>query len=424
MAARAEHRHDDRERRPEWPADLDVRALRAGGWTPVPFQQFILKVHSRCNLACDYCYVYEMADQGWRDQPRGMSPAIAELAATRIAEHARAHGLTEVELILHGGEPLLAGPELIRRVVTDTRSACGPHVLVRVGVQTNGTLLTPVFLDLFDELDVAVGVSVDGDAVAHNRHRRHPDGRGSHAEAHSGLRRLATRYRNLFAGLLTTVDLGNDPVGVYESLLEFAPPAVDLLLPHGNWTTPPPGRPPSTPTHDVVPPWRTTVDAPYGDWLAAVFDRWYGAPVRETRVRLFGEIIRGLVGAPSRAEAVGLSPSAMVVVETNGSLEQVDTLKSAYPGAAGTGLHVSRDGFDAVLALPATAARQLGAAGLAPVCRACPAHRTCGGGQYAHRYRAGVGFANPSVFCPDLFRLIGHVRRAVARDLASREEGR
>jgi uncharacterized protein len=50
----------------EWPATLDVVALRAEGWAPVPFQEFIVKIHSRCDLACDYCYMYEMADQSWR----------------------------------------------------------------------------------------------------------------------------------------------------------------------------------------------------------------------------------------------------------------------------------------------------------------------------------------------------------------------
>jgi len=35
-----------------------------------PFRQFILKVHSRCDLACDHCYVYEHADQTWRHKPK------------------------------------------------------------------------------------------------------------------------------------------------------------------------------------------------------------------------------------------------------------------------------------------------------------------------------------------------------------------
>ena len=32
----------------------------------VPLSQIVLKIHSRCDLACDHCYVYEAADQSWR----------------------------------------------------------------------------------------------------------------------------------------------------------------------------------------------------------------------------------------------------------------------------------------------------------------------------------------------------------------------
>ena len=99
--------------------------LLAEGWRPSPFREFIVKVHSRCDLSCDYCYMYEMADQSRRDQPRAMSGETADLTACRIGEHARAHGLREITLILHGGEPLLAGWDLISRLVRSTRHRTG-----------------------------------------------------------------------------------------------------------------------------------------------------------------------------------------------------------------------------------------------------------------------------------------------------------
>ncbi|MEV5574866.1 FxsB family cyclophane-forming radical SAM/SPASM peptide maturase [Spirillospora sp. NPDC052269] len=391
----------------EWPGVLDLAPLRASGWRPTPFRQFILKIHSRCNLACDYCYVYEMADQSWREQPRRMSGAVVDATARRIGEHVRAHGLTDIEVILHGGEPLLAGPDLIRRAVLAVRQEVGARARVRMGVQTNGVLLDEPFLDLFNELDVRVSVSLDGDERGHDRHRLHANGQGSYEQTAAGLGMLtAEPYRHLFSGLLATIDLANPPVETYEALLRFRPPAIDFLLPHGNWDTPPPGRDPDA--HDT----------PYGDWLIAVFDRWTAAPRRETHVRLFRELIALSLGRPSTSEMVGLSPAAMVVVETDGTIEQVDTLKSAYEGAATTGLHIGRDGFDAALALPSTAARQIGAEALSATCKACPVGQICGGGQYVHRYRAGSGFRNPSVYCRDLFRLVSHVRDAVDRDLA------
>src|SRR5579872_708875 len=159
-----------REPKLEWPATLSVPSLISQGWQPTPFREFIIKIHSRCDLSCDYCYMYEMADQSWRNQPLRMSTEIAETIARRIGEHARAHKLPDVTLILHGGEPLLAGPQLIWSLVEATRKAAGPEVRVGVGVQTNGVGLTTPYLQLFDELGVRVGVSLDGGPAQHDRH--------------------------------------------------------------------------------------------------------------------------------------------------------------------------------------------------------------------------------------------------------------
>ncbi|KAB8190322.1 FxsB family radical SAM/SPASM domain protein [Nonomuraea phyllanthi] len=396
--------------RTEWPETLDPAALRAEGWVPTPFREFVLKVNSRCDLSCAYCYVYEMADQSWRDQPIRMSAATATRTAARIAEHVRAHDLPSVELILHGGEPLLAGPELISHIVTATREAVGRSARVGARVQTNGVRLDAGHLRMFAELDIAVAVSLDGDGNAHDRHRKFADGRGSFAAVSKSLRLLRDSFPHLFSGLLCTMDLRNDPVTTYEALLEFDPPRIDFLLPLGNWSFPPPGRSPGS------------AATPYADWLIAAFDRWYAAPRMETDVRLFSEIIQLLLGGRSTSEAVGLAPVAVLVIDTDGTMELSDTVRSSYPGAASSGLRVDTHTFDDALLLPEAAARQLGEPALAAECRACEMRSVCGGGQFAHRYRAGHGFANPSVYCPDLLRLIRHIRRVVAADLAAQLE--
>jgi sulfatase maturation enzyme AslB (radical SAM superfamily) len=83
------------------------------GWYPLPFREFIVKIHSRCDLSCDYCYMSEMANQSWREQLRVASDEVAELIARGIGEQARPHDLDQLTLVLHGGEPLLAGWDLI-----------------------------------------------------------------------------------------------------------------------------------------------------------------------------------------------------------------------------------------------------------------------------------------------------------------------
>ncbi|MFD2350510.1 FxsB family cyclophane-forming radical SAM/SPASM peptide maturase [Nonomuraea ferruginea] len=359
-----------------------------------PLSQFIIKVHSRCDLACDHCYVYTKADQSWNSRPRAMSEEIVARTAGRIAEHARFHRLDDVRIVLHGGEPLLAGRPLLGRLLSILRDALSFVPEVDIRIHTNGLLLDEGFCDLFAEHGVRVGVSLDGDRRANDLHRRYADGRGSYDQVSRALRLLQSRP-GIYGGILCTIDLANDPANVYRALLRFEPPHVDFLLPHATWDDPPP-RPAGRP-------------APYADWLLSVFRLWEegGRPVD---VRLFNSIIRTTHGRSSLTEAIGLEPSALVVIETDGTYEQVDSLKVAYEGAAGTGMNVFSHDLDAVAAHPGVVARRTGLAGLSRICRECPVVSSCGGGLYPHRYRSGAGFDEPSVFCPDLYKLITNVR--------------
>ncbi|WP_432993585.1 FxsB family cyclophane-forming radical SAM/SPASM peptide maturase [Dactylosporangium sp. CA-233914] len=389
-----------------WPyAGLDAPAAARLGWRPTPFRDFVVKVHQRCNLACDYCYVYELQDRSWRDRPAVMPPAVVRAVAAAIGEHARAHDLPGIRVTLHGGEPLLAGADRLLALVDEVRAAVPPGCEAEFGVQTNGVLLTAGVLDRLVEGRIRVGVSLDGPPAANDRHRRRADGRGSHADVARALALLGSgRARGAFAGILCTADPATDPLACYEELVSYAPPAIDFLLPHANWSYPP-------------------ARSGHAEWLIAIFDRWYAAPRRETDVRLFSDIIAMICGGSGRTEQAGLSPCGVVVLESDGAIEQVDALKSAYPGAAATGLNVLADPLDAALRHPGVIARQLGAAALSEQCRGCAVHRVCGAGHYAHRFRAGDGFCNPTVYCADMFRLITHIQARVLADLTTAAPG-
>ncbi|WP_327372114.1 FxsB family cyclophane-forming radical SAM/SPASM peptide maturase [Streptomyces sp. NBC_01217] len=366
----------------------------------------MVKVHGRCNLACRYCYLYEGPDRTWRDRPAAAAPAVLDRAADRIAEHAAAHGLRDTALVLHGGEPLLAGADRLAALAGRVRALVPADCTVHATVQTNATLLTDARIATLARHGIRIGISLDGGLATHNTLRTDHAGRPSWPAASRGARLLAERHPEAYAGILTVVDPRTDPVEMYESLLALRPPGLDLLLPHGNWTNLPPGLP-GAGTAPMGP--GTGRPTPYGDWLTAVFDRWWRAGRRETRIRLFEECLALLLGLPAATESLGLDPVNAIVVETDGSIEQVDSLKSAYDTAAATGLDIFRHSFDDALRHPGVAARQAGADALAAACRACPLLTVCGGGHYAHRYRADNGFTNPSVYCADLERLVRHI---------------
>lgn len=355
------------------------------------FRQFVIKIASRCDLACDHCYVFEHADQSWLGRPRFMPADVTDAVIERIAEHAAAHALPKVSVILHGGEPLLAGVERIRSLARRLRAALPPACAADLRMQTNGLQLDSAFCDMFLEEGIGVGISIDGDQTANDRHRRHANGRGSYPELVRAIQLVGSpRYRPVFNGLLCTIDVENDPVAVFDALAAFSPPRIEFLLPHATWVDPPPSAKPGT--------------APYASWLLAVHRRWTECG-RPMDVRLFRSIADLLAGRPSSTEAIGPEPEDLVVIETDGTIEQADSLKTAYDGAPATGFDVRRHSFDRAAGHPGFADRRAGVASLSPICLKCPVVRVCGAGLYAHRYD-GTGFANPSVYCQDLYTLI------------------
>lgn len=385
-----------------------------------PFRQIVLKVHSRCDLACDHCYMYEAADQGWRFQPKTMTRATAEAAGHRIAEHADTHGLELVRVILHGGEPLMARVEQLREIIQAVReplSNVTPHPpRLDLRIHTNAVTLDERFLELFKEYDVKVGVSLDGDKIANDRHRLYASGRSSHQQVLAGLALLRSpRYRHLYAGILCTVDIANDPVAVYRALVAEKPPRIDLLLPHATWDTPPPRV---GPRDHAVPP-AAVRDSAYADWLLRVYELWR-EDGRPFGIRLFDSIRSTLHGDPPLTEALGLAPSDVLTIQTDGSIEQVDSLRIAFDGAAGTGLSVFEHPLDAARDNAQIIARQSGADSLSDQCRSCPVLTSCGGGLFAHRYRSAAedekdpaaAFRNPTVYCSDLYILINSIENA------------
>ena len=362
---------------------------------PTSISQYVLKVCSRCDLTCDHCYVYEHADQSWQAKPKIIAGATVRQTARRIGEHARAHQLGQVHVVLHGGEPLLLGYDGLREVISTLRSLIDPLTELDLRLHTNGVLLDEKLCSLFADYAVKVGVSLDGDRTANDRHRRFANGRSSHKQVQRALSLLRRpEYSHLYAGILCTIDVTNDPITVYEALLAEEPPRLDLLLPHATWEQPPPRLPGQ--------------HAPYADWLAQIHSRWVadGHPVP---IRIFDSWRAAWEGRPSGSEVAGLDPVDLLVIDTDGAWEQTDALKIAYENAPATGLNVFSHSVDEAGAHPGVAGRLTGIAAMCSTCQECLLVRACGGGLYAHRYRSDNGFNNPSVYCDDLKILIPRV---------------
>ena len=66
-----------------------------------PISQLLIKVASRCNIDCSYCYWFR--DPAVYSKPKMMSDAVLEQLFRRMEEHAVAHKLAVLPVVLHGG---------------------------------------------------------------------------------------------------------------------------------------------------------------------------------------------------------------------------------------------------------------------------------------------------------------------------------
>lgn len=373
-------------------------------WSPM--RQFVCKLASRCNLDCDYCYIYHHIDQSWREQPRRMSMETAAQLGRRINEHAVKHSLQGVDITLHGGEPLLAGIGYVEQWLKTVSEHCC-QTRIQFQLQTNGTLFDEKVLDLCLKWNVRVGLSMDGPRGTNDRHRVGFNGESSFDSTERAAKLLSSpKGREIWSGFLAVIDLESDPLEVYHYFKSFSPRSIEFLLPLCNYEARPPGKSQDQPENTK-----------YADWLLRIFNEWFYERPQTISIRRFRDIIALLGNAKSASEEWGLHPIDFAVVESNGNIEAVDTLKTTYAGACYLGLNVFNNSFDDVLTSPMVLERQQRWARLCDTCRACSLVEVCGGGYFPHRYSASNGFKNPSVYCADLKKMIPEIRSAVIKVL-------
>jgi uncharacterized protein len=373
--------------------------------TDFSLKLFLLKVQARCNLNCSYCYEFNSPDQSWRSHPALMSTDVLRHTAARIATHVVRHQLSQISIVFHGGEPLLAPLAWYEEAFRIFAAQLPAGLVVNYTLQTNGILLSDAYLNLFERHRVSVGISLDGTRSANDRHRVDRKGRSSFDKVMNGIRLLQDpAHRSVSAGLLSVINPLNDPLETYQFLSSLGLPSVDFLFPHYH--------------HDNPPPFAV---GEISQWLITIFDAWWDAD-SPVRIRLFEDSLHLLLGGRYSCENMGLAPVELLVVQTDGRYEAVDSLKSTVDGAVFTGKNIMDHDFDEVLSHPLIGPRMDRASHLPTICKKCPLKNVCGGGYIPHRYSKQHGFDNPSIYCQDLQHFYGHISRRLSEAMTTSEE--
>jgi uncharacterized protein len=361
-----------------------------------PSLQVVLKIASRCNLNCSYCYVYNKGDDSWRTRPVFMSEQIFDTALERIRTHCLRSLQRSVTITFHGGEPCLAGVENFDRWCRKARRGLADITKVRLCLQTNGTLLNDQWASLLKEHKVETAISLDGPKAINDAQRVDHQGRGSYDAIVRGLESL--RRADVPIQILSVIQFGTDSLQIHRHFLKLGATAINYLFPDF--------------THDSI----AIITRQYGptpcaDYLIPILDDWWAHGTMNVRVVLFWDIARLILGGESDTDLFGNRPFGFLFVETDGTIEGLDVLKICGQGLTRTPLNVMRDDFLSV-ANRSPLHRQAILTGipLPDRCRGCVEETTCAGGYLPHRFSLDDGFNNPSVWCRDILKIFSHMR--------------
>lgn len=359
----------------------------------------VLKIASRCNLNCSYCYMYNKGDNSYLSQPKQMSKETISEVINRIEEYCAQNNISDFLIIFHGGEPLLAKKETYEYFVNECKKV--NSINFRFAMQTNGILVDDEWCNLFRELGINVGFSLDGTEVSNNLYRLYHSGKSSYDDTVKGIK----TYNNHFPGsvsVITVMNIEYNPIEIYESYKKLGINRMSILFPDF--------------THDTKPDWLAdSSQTLWADKIIALFDYWLADNSKDkVTINLF-EMILGLILNIDRAgnDHFGTRENDVLVIETNGDIESVDPLKICGNNFTKEGMNVFHNSLSEAFETPLALLYRKSHLNLAEKCQKCPINEICGGGYIVHRFSNSNFFNNESIYCSNLLKLIIHIHTSL-----------
>lgn len=369
---------------------MPMRMQGTPGTNPdeMPVFSFVLvKLASRCNIACTYCYWFRDAEV--YKKPAVLTVDAEDAFCQRLEEHIVKHELDEFIAIFHGGEPLLFPKHRFKKLcdklnAIEERTGC----MIERGVSTNAILIDPEWAEILAQYGVNTSVSIDGPPEIHDQYRIDFKGKGTHADTLAGIENL--RKAGLEPGIISVCNPATDP----EKLLDYV---VNQL---------------GVKQFDILPPDATHKDnpPPIHDYFIKLFDTWYDKYAADgVRISTLDAMVSGLMGGMSCSDTIGLGPVDTVTLMTDGTLEPLDVLRIIGDGSTKSESSVKTNPIQDVQKDFRWAEAYKASLTLCDTCRSCEYMDSCGGGHLAQRWSPDNGFDNPSVYCDSWKKIFDHI---------------
>ncbi|KFF14106.1 hypothetical protein IW15_01270 [Chryseobacterium soli] len=362
----------------------------------------LIKLASRCNINCSYCYVYNMGDSNWTTMEKQMTEPTMLAIAKSLTELADFQD-QRFSIVLHGGEPLLIGAKKLDFFLSLLRNSLG--VDYPISIQTNGILISSQILDICSKNKTSIAVSIDGYREINDKFRIGHNNKGTFDQVINGINILKSHpdHEFLNAGLLAVIDPSSDPEKIYSFFKELEAPSVDFLYKDGN--------------HSILPLGKSAIDSTeYGEWMTKLL-KVYLNDKNPLPIRILDDMLKVLLGGTVSKEGMGITDYGIVIIDTNGIIMKNDTLKSSFDGADKFKKPINiKDGklLDFIGSKEFNEYREMQRPS-SEKCLRCPILNICGGGMILHRWKDGSEFNNTSVYCADQLHLVENMKQLISK---------
>lgn len=362
-----------------------------------PFTCILVKLASRCNLSCPYCYWFR--DKDVLSKPARLTAEAEAALISKLREYIVANKLTRFSVLFHGGEPTLFGKTRFAKLCHKLRTEIHPLLkALSLSITTNGLDVDRDWALLFQHFDVKVTISIDGPKHIHDKLRVLHNGSGSFDKTMHALDTL--RSLGIPVGILCVVDPESNPCSIIDFFVEKNLRYFDLLIPDEN--------------HESV-----NIPQIASYYMRAFTHWWNNHAANQVEIRFFMNAIRGLLGRASTTEAIGYGPVSLLTINTDGALEPLDVLRIKGDSSNDTLLNIQTHEFDSIRTNSIWIEANQSSLQLASECRVCPYLVACGGGYLPHRWSQKNRYNNPSVYCNDLKDIFDHIQDVISKDIST-----
>lgn len=373
----------------------------------------VIKIASRCNINCKYCYMYNMGDSSYKLQPKYMTIDTVKNLAIQAKDYCTLKDAKAFHFIFHGGEPLLVKMEYLQKIIDTIKDHLYPEIYPVFSIQTNATLVTDEWALFIKKNKINIGISLDGDKKINDENRIDHRGFGTYDRVIKGINIL--KKHDINVSILSVININSDPVEMYNHLKLLEIDSVDFLIPDHNYD-----NPPQMISHDLS---YKRKETPYADWLLKIFDLWF-LEDKPIDIRLFRYSLIVFLGGNISFDYIGTDTNDVFVIETNGDIEPVDSLKICGENFTKTGRNVNHTSFAEATKTPIIDLyiHSKNKDKQCQQCQQCPIFEICGGGFIPHRYKSDNGFDNPSIYCSDLIKLFTHIQNKLLNQLDMKDK--